>query len=159
MSKHKRPFDQNLVDAIGNLNWPLLNNNGHRVYLRHNARYETGAEHIAGKLHEPKVRDIKLLPDVLRQPYLFRTTKEKGLISSLSLRWWLMLKKMNQKPSLPSVHLKDARSPHRLLCSIKQPIILLSKVEIQRSDHGAFLVNGSSDAGGNRIHLTPGTTQ
>ena len=41
MAKHKRPFDQNLVDVINKLNWPLVNNNGVKVFLRKNARNET----------------------------------------------------------------------------------------------------------------------
>ena len=78
MAKHKRPFDQNLVDAINKLNWPLINNNGVKVFLRQNARNETGAEHIAGKLHELKVRDIEILPNVLKQPLSVKNDKRKG---------------------------------------------------------------------------------
>ena len=78
MSKHKRPFDQNLVDAINKLCWPLVNNNGIKVFLRNNARYESGVEHIAGKLHELKVRDIELLPNILKQPLSVKTDKRKG---------------------------------------------------------------------------------
>ena len=78
MAKHKRPFDQNLVDAINKLNWPLVNNNGVKVLLRNNTRNETGAEHIAGKLHELKVRDIKILPSVLKQPLSVKNDKRKG---------------------------------------------------------------------------------
>jgi len=78
MAKHKRPFDQNLVNAINKLNWPLINNNGTKVFLRNNARYETGAEHIAGKLHELKVRDVAILPDILKQPLSIKNDKRKG---------------------------------------------------------------------------------
>ena len=80
MSKHKRPFDHNLVDTINKLNWPLLNKDGTKVFLRRNARYETGAEHIAGKLHELKVRDIKLLPSILKEPKAIGHDKRKGKI-------------------------------------------------------------------------------
>ena len=78
MSKHKRPFDQNLVDAVNKLSWPLINNNGTKVFLRKNARYETGAEHIAGKLHELKVRDIELLPVIVKCPLAVEIDKRKG---------------------------------------------------------------------------------
>ena len=78
MSKHKRPFDQNLVDAINKLNWPLINKDGIKVFLRNKTRHETGAEHIAGKLHELKVRDIELLPSVLKEPISVKTDKRKG---------------------------------------------------------------------------------
>ena len=78
MSKHRRPFDQHLVDAINKLNWPLRNANGTKIFLRKNARNETGAEHIAGKLHQLKVRDIALLPDILKQPIVIKNDKRKG---------------------------------------------------------------------------------
>ena len=78
MAKHKRPFDQNLVDAINKLNWPLLNIDGAKVFLRRAARNETGAEHIAGKLHNLKVRDIELLPSVLNQPISVKIDRRKG---------------------------------------------------------------------------------
>ena len=76
MSKHKRPFDQNLVDAINKLCWPLVNNNGIKVFLRNSARYESGAEHIAGKLHELKVRDIKAIPEGIRSYVRFIKDKD-----------------------------------------------------------------------------------
>ncbi len=78
MSKHKRPFDQNLVNAINKLNWPLFNNEGIKVFLRHNSRYESAAEHISGKIHELKVRDIEILPAILKQPLFVKIDKRKG---------------------------------------------------------------------------------
>ena len=48
------------------------------MFLRKNARNETGAEHIAGKLHELKVRDIEILPSVLKQPLSVKNDKRKG---------------------------------------------------------------------------------
>ena len=48
------------------------------MFLRKNARNETGAEHIAGKLHELKVRDIEILPNVLKQPLSVKNDKRKG---------------------------------------------------------------------------------
>jgi hypothetical protein len=48
------------------------------VFLRKSARNETGAEHIAGKLHELKVRDIEILPNVLKQPLSVKNDKRKG---------------------------------------------------------------------------------
>ena len=78
MSKHKRPFDQNLVTAINELDWPLSNYDGIKVFLRNKARYETGAEHIAGKLHELKVRDIEMLPFMLKEPFSVKTDRRKG---------------------------------------------------------------------------------
>lgn len=46
--------------------------------MRKNARNETGAEHIAGKLHELKVRDIEILPNVLKQPLSVKNDNRKG---------------------------------------------------------------------------------
>ena len=84
MTKHKRPFDQNLVDIINKLNWPLVNSNGVKVFLRKNARNETGAEHIAGKLHELKVRDIEI-----KEKANFILPNAKESINSHILKWWL----------------------------------------------------------------------
>jgi hypothetical protein len=78
MAKHKRLFDQNLVDAINKLNWPLNNNKGAKVFLRKDARYETGAQHIAAKLHGLKVRDIEILPNVLKKSLVEKKDKRKG---------------------------------------------------------------------------------
>ena len=76
MSKHKRPFDQNLVDAILKLNWPLVNKDGVKIFLRDRSRTESGPEHIAGVLHKLKVRDIQLLPTIFKNPY--KIEHEKG---------------------------------------------------------------------------------
>ena len=78
MAKYRRPFDQNLVDAINKLNWPLINKDGVKVFLRNNSRYESGAEHVAGKLHELKVRDIEIIPTTLKQPLKATRDKRKG---------------------------------------------------------------------------------
>ena len=55
-----------------------MNTNGIKVFLRKNARYETGAEHIAGKLHELKVRDIELLQSIIKHPLAVQNDKRKG---------------------------------------------------------------------------------
>ena len=78
MAKHKRPFDPNLVDAINKLSWPLINKDGAKVFLRNNSRYESGAEHIAGKLHELKVRDVEIIPATLKEPLKVTKDKRKG---------------------------------------------------------------------------------
>ena len=78
MAKRKRPFDKNLVDAMNKLNWPLINKDGNKVFLRSDARYESGAEHVAGKLHELKVRDIVIIPSILKQPLKVERDKRKG---------------------------------------------------------------------------------
>jgi hypothetical protein len=78
MSKNKRPFDQHLVDAINKINWPIINKNGSKVFLRKSARNETGAEHIGGKLHGLKVRDVEIIPDILKDPLNSKCDKRKG---------------------------------------------------------------------------------
>ena len=69
MSKYKRDIDKNILNAIVKLQWPLLNNEGKIVYVRVNARNENGFEHIAGKNHYLKVRDIEQIPQILKKPY------------------------------------------------------------------------------------------
>lgn len=78
MSKQRRPFDRNLVDTLNKLSWPLVSKDGIKVFLRDNARNETGAEHIAGKLHELKVRDIEIIPTILKAPLKVLKDKRKG---------------------------------------------------------------------------------
>ena len=51
---------------------------GKKVFHRASARHETGAEHIAGKLHELKIRDIELLPNVLKWPLSVKSDRRKG---------------------------------------------------------------------------------
>ena len=68
MSKHVREFDQNIVGALEKLKWPLFNNEGRKVTIRAIARNESGVEHIAGKNHYLKIRDILLIPKILKNP-------------------------------------------------------------------------------------------
>ena len=69
MSKHQRNYDKNILNAIIKLQWPLLNNEGNKVYVRANAREGSGFEHIAGKHHLIKIRDIGIIPLILKNPY------------------------------------------------------------------------------------------
>lgn len=68
MTKHRRPFDTNIVEVLLSLKWPLKDNEGKDVFIRAKARYESGSEHIAGKRHKLKVRDIQLIPSILAKP-------------------------------------------------------------------------------------------
>ena len=68
MSKHVREYDQNIVDALKKIKWPLFNNEGKKVTIRPFARNESGLEHIAGKNHYLKIRDILLVPKILKNP-------------------------------------------------------------------------------------------
>ena len=78
MAKHKRPVDENVLKAVNDLKWPLTNKYGNKVFLRERARNETGAEHVAGKLHLLKVRDIKIIPEILKNPINVIRDKRKG---------------------------------------------------------------------------------
>ena len=78
MSKHNRPIDENILKAVNELKWPLINKNGKMVYLRTKTRYESGAGHISGQLHHLKVRDIKLIPEILKNPLRVTKDKRKG---------------------------------------------------------------------------------
>lgn len=37
--------------------------------MREKARYESGIEHAAGLKHHLKIRDIEMIPEILRKPY------------------------------------------------------------------------------------------
>ena len=78
MSKHKRPIDENILKAVTDIKWPLMNMNGNKIFLRERARNESGAEHVAGKLHLLKVRDIQIIPEILKNPINVIRDKRKG---------------------------------------------------------------------------------
>lgn len=67
--KKKKDTDQNIIDALLSLDWPLLNYDNHRVRVRKVGRKEGGLEHIANKKHLLKIRDILLLPAIFSNPY------------------------------------------------------------------------------------------
>lgn len=68
MSKKKREFDINITEALQRIKWPLNNYCGTKIVVRKSARNENGFEHIAGKKHQLKVRDIEMIPKVLEKP-------------------------------------------------------------------------------------------
>jgi len=78
MSKRKREYDPHIAIALQNLKWPLKNNEGNLVSVRRSARKENGFEHIAGKNHYLKVRDIEQIPDILLKPYKVSISEKKG---------------------------------------------------------------------------------
>jgi len=69
MSKRKREYDPNIAKALQEIKWPILNHEGKEVYVRRCSRHENGFEHIAGKNHYLKVRDIKQIPEIIKKPY------------------------------------------------------------------------------------------
>ena len=69
MSKKQRDYDKNILNNLTKLQWPLFNYENKKVYVRANARNEDGFQHIAGKCHLLKIRDIDLIPSVLKKPY------------------------------------------------------------------------------------------
>ena len=68
MAKHQKEIDENIIQAIVRLNWPLPTNKGTRVFIRRRSRDETGLEHIGLKRHHLKISDIQLIPGVLMHP-------------------------------------------------------------------------------------------
>ena len=78
MTKRKRPVDRNILDAINKLKCPLINKNGAKIFIRTKARNESGAEHISGKLHSLKIRDIELLSLTLMNPLSIKFDNRKG---------------------------------------------------------------------------------
>lgn len=62
--------DQHIVDELNKIKWPIINFEGHKIFLRE--RYGNivyTINHISEKRHFTKVRDIKLLPSILRKPF------------------------------------------------------------------------------------------
>lgn len=80
MSKHKKEFDKHLVIALQKLAWPLFDKNGKKVFVRSNDRKGDGFSHIASKHHSLKVRDIELIPSILKNPLAIKKDKRKGLV-------------------------------------------------------------------------------
>lgn len=80
MSKHKREVDQHLIDALNNLPWPLINKDGKKVFVTPKNRNESGFEHISGKCHYLKVRDMELIPSILQKPINVFKDNRKGKI-------------------------------------------------------------------------------
>ena len=69
---------KNILDAVNKLEWPLTNKTGTKIFLRKKARNESGAEHISGKLHSLKVRDIEAVPSILKNPLSIFFDDRKG---------------------------------------------------------------------------------
>jgi len=68
MGKRKRDYDQNITLALQKIQWPIINAEGISVSVRKTARNENGFEHIAGKMHLLKIRDIDLIPYIIKNP-------------------------------------------------------------------------------------------
>ena len=70
MAKKKvaKEYDENIIQALVKLSTPIIGKNGKEFYIRDDARYESGLEHIANKSHRLKVRDIQSVPSILKHP-------------------------------------------------------------------------------------------
>ena len=60
--------DSNIVNALLKIKVPIKGKNGKLFYIRDEARYESGVEHIAEKRHRLKVRDIESIAGILKHP-------------------------------------------------------------------------------------------
>lgn len=78
MSKNHDGYDELIVEALQKINWPLKNFENVDVRVREKSRNETGFEHIAAKKHLLKIRDIELIPEILKRPYRVRTDLRNG---------------------------------------------------------------------------------
>ena len=61
-------IDENIVKALLKLKVPIIGKNGKKFFIRDDARYESGIEHIAKKSHRLKVRDIESISKILKHP-------------------------------------------------------------------------------------------
>ena len=70
MKKNKilNDIDSNIVEALLKIKIPIKGKNGKLFYVRDEARYESGIEHIALKRHRLKVRDIESISSILKHP-------------------------------------------------------------------------------------------
>lgn len=73
MSPYNRnqAYDPHIIECLGQLPKTMKNNENKEVTIRVNARNESGVEHIAVATHGLQVRDIKLIPKVLKKPEHF----------------------------------------------------------------------------------------
>lgn len=80
MSHKKRMTNSNIniEKALLNLDFPLLNNNGAKVYLKITNSNHSRSKHISKQYHGLTERDIKLIPQVLKNPdYVTKDRKVK----------------------------------------------------------------------------------
>ena len=61
-------YDQNIINALRKIQFPITGINGKVFVVRDKKRNESGEEHIARKDHRLKVRDIEEVPSILKHP-------------------------------------------------------------------------------------------
>ena len=61
-------YDPNIIEALEKLPKVMKNNENKDVTIRHQARDESGKEHIAVSTHGLQVRDIESIPKILKKP-------------------------------------------------------------------------------------------
>ena len=66
MPKKTKEFDQNIIAALKKLPVPLKTAKGNDVYFDVDKRYETIYEHIANKNHHLTIKDIEVVPSILK---------------------------------------------------------------------------------------------
>lgn len=66
--KHNLNYDQHIIEALNILKMPIIGVDGLEFSIRKEARDESGVEHIARKCHRLKVRDIEIIPSILKHP-------------------------------------------------------------------------------------------
>ncbi len=64
----KQAYDPNIIEALEKLPNIMTNNENKEVRIRVQARIESGKEHIAVATHGLQVRDIELIPKILKKP-------------------------------------------------------------------------------------------
>ena len=64
----KIEYDEHIIAALLKLKVPIIGKNGKKFYVRDEARHESGLEHIADKRHRLKVKDIEIVPAILKHP-------------------------------------------------------------------------------------------
>ena len=66
--KNDSKYDLNIIEALLQIKNPIIGKNGKEFFVRDEARYESGIQHIVLKRHRLKVRDIESLSSILKKP-------------------------------------------------------------------------------------------
>ena len=70
MSPYNRnqPFDPNIIEALNKLPRKMTNYDGKMISIRPNSGRETGVEHVSQSGHGLQEKDIKQIPNILKNP-------------------------------------------------------------------------------------------
>ena len=77
--KKNKYYDENILNALKVLPVPLKTFDNHDVTFEENKRNETIFEHIGKQKHRFKLSDIKVIPQILRDPKSLKKDAKKNV--------------------------------------------------------------------------------